>query len=187
MALSGVRSILLVDDDAALRNTLRAALAPLVDEVRACGSVEEAGAALADWLPDLALVDVVLPDGTGRDVLAALADREPQPLVVAMSGAAAPAQAFDLAQWGVHAWLDKPFTLAELDAAVERARREPPDLHPHLRDMVGRRPLTDVEAEVRDTMVREALARARHSRRGAARLLGVSRQFLQHILRRDRD
>jgi hypothetical protein len=45
----------------------------------------------------------------------------------------------------------------------------------------------DVEELARGTMVREALARSQGSRTGAARLLRVSRQLLQHILRGIRD
>jgi two-component system, response regulator RegA len=48
---------------------------------------------------------------------------------------------------------------------------------------VGRVPLHELEAEVRHAMLGEAIARAEGSRRGAARLLSVSRQLMQHMLR----
>ena len=57
------------------------------------------------------------------------------------------------------------------------------DFLPRVRGVVGERSLHEVEREVRATMVNEALTRAGGSRREAARLLKVSRQLLQHILR----
>jgi transcriptional regulator with PAS, ATPase and Fis domain len=61
---------------------------------------------------------------------------------------------------------------------------EPPDLAPHLKSAVGLVPIKSVEQTVRSTMVSEALARGGGSRRAAARVLSISRQLLQHILRK---
>ena len=55
---------------------------------------------------------------------------------------------------------------------------------PLIRQLVGHSPLSKVESEVRTLMVTEALARARGSRRAAAKMLAVSRQMLQHVLRK---
>ena len=43
--------------------------------------------------------------------------------------------------------------------------------------------MTDVESSVREAMVGEALARAKGRVRGAARLLQISRQLLQYVVR----
>lgn len=51
-----------------------------------------------------------------------------------------------------------------------------------LRTVIGRVPLQEIERWVRETAVTEALGRSRGSIRGAARVLGMSRQRLQHIL-----
>ncbi len=65
--------------------------------------------------------------------------------------------------------------------------------HPHpgldgelaakIRAAVGRIQIRELEIAVRRTMVLEALRRSNGNRRAAARLLGVSRQHLQHMLR----
>jgi hypothetical protein len=44
--------------------------------------------------------------------------------------------------------------------------------------------LEQIEEGVRDVLVDEALARSRGSKHGAARLLEITRQRLQHILRK---
>lgn len=172
-----------VEDDAELRDALAAALESPAAEFRGCGTVREALVLLATWRPDIVLLDLTLPDGTAFDVLAVLRRRRPTPVTVAISGTATPPDAFRLAEAGVRAFLAKPFTMADLRAAIERATSVPPDLGLPLRGTVGHRGLQEVESETRDGMVREALARAGGSRRGAARLLRISRQLLQHILR----
>jgi two-component system response regulator RegA len=187
MALPELACLMVVEDDAALARTLEEALAGSARLLRICRTAGEAIAALAQVRPELILLDVALPDGSAFDVLAALADVYPTPAVVAMSGSASPDESFRLAQLGVRAYLRKPLKLDELEAALVLARTRPADLRPHARSLVGLRPIHEVEAELRRTMVEEAMARAGGSRRGAARLLAVSRQLLQHMLRAFRD
>ena len=176
--------VLLVEDDASLRQTLERALRARFAEVRSAASVAEAVQLLIAFDPELLLLDVELGDGTALDVMKAVLARETVPLVVAMSGAAKPGQSFDLAQLGVRSFLPKPLNLARLDAALDDAIARAPDLRAQLRSAVGQRPIHELEEEVRETMLREALARAKGSRRGAAKLLAVSRQVIQHMLRR---
>jgi two-component system, response regulator RegA len=175
--------LMVVEDDPALARTLEDALSGAAQTVRFCRTAGEAVAALREFTPELMLLDVALPDGSAFDVLAALADVHPTPIVVAMSGTAEPSESFRLAQLGVRTYLHKPLRLDELEAALVYARTAPADLRPYARGLVGLRPIHEVEEELRKTMVEEALARAGGSRSGAARLLAVSRQLLQHMLR----
>ncbi|HMJ14489.1 MAG TPA: response regulator [Polyangiaceae bacterium] len=175
---------LIVEDDEGLRRNIGAALSARGFEVHAVASIAEARRALDQSTPDLIVLDVALPDGRAHDLVEVLRRRSPTPAVVAMSGAAAPDETFELAQAGVRAFLRKPIGLRELEAAVDRALTEPPELEQHVRSAVGHLPIRDVEQLVRSTMVNEALARAGGSRRSAARVLDISRQLLQHILRK---
>jgi two-component system, response regulator RegA len=179
-----VDRVLLVEDEGALRQTLERALAPRFGQVRSAASVREAIEMLASFEPDLLLLDVELGDGTALDVMRAALARDTVPLVVAMSGAASPTETFDLAQLGVRSFVPKPLDLRRLDAVLDEAIANAPDLRAQVRAAVGQRPIHEVEEEVRVTMLREALARAKGSRRGAAKLLAVSRQVIQHMLRR---
>lgn len=179
------RLALVVEDDERLRPVLVEALEALGFEVNQAGSVGAATSLLEARVPDLLLLDVALPDGRALDLLTVVERVSPRPSIVAVSGAAGPDESFRLAERGVRAYLVKPIQLEELARAVERALSEPPDLAPHLRSAVGRVPIKEVEATVRSTMVEEALGRGKGSRRAAARVLGISRQLLQHILRRN--
>jgi len=187
MPVRTVSRVLVVEDHEGLLATLTCALGARFPEVRACRDVSAVRTALDGWRPDLVVTDVILPDGDALDVLTLLADGEGMPCAIAISGEATPDQSFELARRGVRIYLSKPLSLERLEAAVERALTSPPDLRPQLRQVVGHAPLHVVEGEIREVMVDEAMARTRGSRRAAARLLGISRQLLQHVLRRRQD
>jgi two-component system, response regulator RegA len=178
------RSILIVEDSPQLRQSLSAALSDRAAVVFTCGSVEEVRRVLTRQSPDLILLDFDLPDGNAFDVLRELRADAPAPVVVVTSRVAGPGEAFQLAELGVRAYLTKPFGFDELLEVLTIAGR-PPDIAPFVRGMVGHASIAAVERRVRTLMVTEALARAHGSRSGAAKLLAISRQMLQHILRRD--
>ena len=180
----GPKSCLVVEDDERLCAAIAEALVALGFRVRIVGSIKAAQAALAEGPPDLLVLDVALPDGRAVDLLDFLQNVSPAPCVVAISGAAGPEESFELAARGVRAYLKKPLNLEELEAGITRALSEPPDLAAHVKSVVGRAPVHQVEQLVRDTMVQEALARGKGNRRQASRVLGISRQLLQHILRK---
>ena len=72
--------------------------------------------------PDLILLDLHLPDMSGEDVATALRASEETcdiPIVI-LSGAAHPAQRRRLLEQGVHAYLTKPYKVAEMIELVEQ-------------------------------------------------------------------
>lgn len=178
-----MKRILVVEDDSSLRRALSAALSPRASALTACGTVAAARAELHAFQPDVVVLDVALPDGDAFDVLDAVDALAAMPLVLAVSGQASPDQSFRLAQRGVRAFLPKPLDLTTLERTLEDVLAQPPDLVPHLRAAVGHAPVHDVEKVVRRTMVAEALGRSHGSKNGAAKILHVSRQLLQHMLR----
>jgi CheY-like chemotaxis protein len=71
--LHGTRgSVLVVDDDAASRALVRRQLAGGGWEIREAANGEEALAAVTQWLPDIIVLDLVMPVLDGFGVLAAL-------------------------------------------------------------------------------------------------------------------
>jgi len=177
---------LVVEDNSTLLKTLERTLTGRGYSARACGTVAAARHVLREWSPELLVLDVELPDGDAFDVLRDASELPASPVVIAMSGVAGPSESFRLAQLGVRNYLTKPLRLEALEHAIDEALRAPPDMTPHVRAQVGHVPVRELERRVRRTMVAEALARAGGSRRGAARLLNVSRQLLQHMLRSTR-
>lgn len=177
--------LLVVEDNERLRAMLTQVLSERAAEVRGAASVAEAAALVHTWRPDAVVLDFTLPDGDGLDVLRLIADNGPLPTVVAISGAAEPSETFRLAQLGVRAFVPKPIQAEALQRALDVALDTAPDMVPIVRAAVGHASIQEVEAAVRATMVSEALARTSGSRNAAARLLAVSRQFLQHVLKKD--
>jgi DNA-binding NtrC family response regulator len=183
--LRPVERALLVEDDVALRAAIARILAGWGDvAVAEAGSAAEARQHLTDGPPpDLVIIDVRLPDDSAFGVLDTASQLSPAPIVVAMSGKASPDEAFQLAQRGVRKYLRKPFSIEQLTATVEAALREAPQIQPIISAWVGRVPMRELQQEVRRVMVTEALARTDGSRSGAARLLHVTRQAVQQMLR----
>lgn len=177
-----IERVLVVEDDASLRAAIAGAVRSWGPQVLEAGTARQAKALLAP-VPDLIIIDIRLPDEPAFAVLEAVSKLWPVPITIAMSGRASPGEAFRLARLGVRAYLAKPFSIEDLNATVEAARRDTPMLDPSVTDFVGRVPLRVLQNKVRDVMVRQALALTGGSRSGAARLLAVSRQAVQQILR----
>ena len=177
-----LRRVLLVEDHAPLRAAVASHFRRTGVEVLEAATTHGAIAFLTS-APDLILCDVCLPDGSAFDVFDASKHLSPEPLKIAISGAASAEEAFRLAQVGALAYLAKPFSLQDLADAVERVRREAPDLDSLVRASVGSVPLLDMQRQVRAAMVDQALALASESRSAAARLLDISRQAVQQFTR----
>lgn len=112
--------ILVVDDESANRRMMRELLEPLGYVVREAADGEEALEAVAREVPDLVLLDVMMPRRDGHSVCRALkADPRTRlvPVVMLTSLDQLPdrVRALDL---GVDDYLTKPFEVAELAARV---------------------------------------------------------------------
>ena len=176
------KHVLVVEDNAALREMLARVLEARGWQVSTAETVAQVAAIDEHDTPRFVVVDVDLPDGSAFDVLEHV-DRWPvAPAIVAMSGVASPDAAFRLAQAGVREYLTKPLSADELTEALARATTAP-DLRPQLRRVVGWVGVHEVEKSVRDALLDEALERTNGNRSAAARLLRVSRQLLQHMVR----
>jgi DNA-binding response OmpR family regulator len=131
--------VLLVEDDVALRGVLAAALRRHGMRVAETGTAAEALADLRYERPDLILLDVHLPDGSGWDVAAASRGADPPVVTVAMSGQ--PVSPTELRERRVGAFLRKPFAIEELLRVVdarsaggdEGSAIEPPSSVMHIR------------------------------------------------------
>jgi DNA-binding NtrC family response regulator len=171
----------LVIQSAGAAQTTAEQVARVATEVHVATSIAEARALLAETLPALAVLDLDLDEEAGFELLSGHRGHTPAWIVV--SDDAEPIRAFRLGQLGVRSYLPKPLDTALLERALHAALEHAPDLTPHLRAAVGHLPVHEIERMARKTMMTEALARSRGSKTGAAKLLCVSRQLLQHMVR----
>jgi DNA-binding response OmpR family regulator len=106
------RTVLLVEDEAPLRRVIARNLTQRGHRPVAVDSVGEAIAALATCLPDVVVLDISLPDGTGWDVLRWL--RNLHRTVVVIICSAIPPSPHMLAEFRPDAVVLKPFSIAVL-------------------------------------------------------------------------
>jgi two-component system nitrogen regulation response regulator GlnG len=118
-------SILVADDDAAIRTVLNQALSRAGYEVRSTSNA----ATLWRWISqgdgDLVITDVVMPDENAFDLLPRIKKVRPELPVIIMSAQNTFMTAVRASERGAYEYLPKPFDLKELTAIVGRALSEP--------------------------------------------------------------
>ena len=86
MGLRTGRKILIVDDEPAITETLAVIFSQHGYEARTAVSAEEAIDAIAQWEPDIAILDVMLPQMNGIDLAIVLRANHPRCRLVLFSG-----------------------------------------------------------------------------------------------------
>ncbi|MDR0346600.1 MAG: response regulator transcription factor [Nocardiopsaceae bacterium] len=126
--------ILLVDDEPRIRDFISRALSGAGYAIDcADGGGEGLRLARAGGY-DLVILDLVMPDIDGRQVLTELVAEQPEQAVLVLSCLADVASKVDCLELGARDYLTKPFSLAELLARVRvRLRGEPHQLSEPLR------------------------------------------------------
>jgi two-component system nitrogen regulation response regulator GlnG len=119
------RTILVADDDRAIRTVLSQALGRSGYTVRATSSAGTLWRWVEDGEGDLVITDVVMPDENGLDLVPRIRRVRPELRVVVMSAQSTFMTALKAAQRGAFEYLPKPFDLKELLAVVERALAAP--------------------------------------------------------------
>ncbi len=114
--------VLLVEDDRALRQTLRDALLVEGYIVHTAASLAEGQALAANAQPDLVLLDLGLPDGEGQTLLATLRQRASIPVIL-ISARHGETEKIALLDAGADDYLVKPFSVSELLARMRVALR----------------------------------------------------------------
>jgi two-component system, LuxR family, response regulator FixJ len=120
-ATATVPLIQVVDDDVSIQSLFRTICAQAGYEVRIYGSVTAFQARSADDRPGCLVLDLMLPDGTGIDVLQQLSQQGDHIPVVFMSGMASVAEAVCALKLGSLDFVQKPFDLACMREALDRA------------------------------------------------------------------
>jgi two-component system response regulator HydG len=114
-------SILVVDDDTTVRETLVEFFQALGHNARGAATATEARRALAAHAPDVALIDLRLPDAQDLRLLEAIRADDPEVVVIVLTGHADVPTAVRAMQQGATDFLEKPVDLEALEAAVANA------------------------------------------------------------------
>ena len=114
-------SVLVVDDDDTIRETLVEFFQALGYRARAAASATEGRRAIAEHSPDVALVDLRLPDADGITLLEAIRADDPEVAVIMLTGHADVATAVRAMRQGAADFLEKPVDLDALQTVVTAA------------------------------------------------------------------
>lgn len=114
-------SILLVDDDRHLLESMAGWLREQGYRVQAAPGYQTAVAALQKETPDLVLADVRLPDGDGFDLLAWCQEHRPGLTVILLTGYGTVETGIEALRAGAFDLLTKPLIDEELEMAIDRA------------------------------------------------------------------
>ena len=114
-------TILIADDDGAIRTVLEQALGRAGYEVRATANAATLWRWIGDGQGDLVITDVVMPDENGLDLLPRIRKMSPEIPIIVMSAQSTIMTAIKAAERGAYEYLPKPFDLKELINVVQRA------------------------------------------------------------------
>jgi two-component system nitrogen regulation response regulator GlnG len=118
-------TILVADDDAAIRTVLNQALSRAGHTVRLTSNAATLWRWVAEGEGDVVITDVVMPDGNAFDLLPRIKRSRPDLPIVVMSAQNTFMTAIRASEKGAYEYLPKPFDLKELIAIVGRALAEP--------------------------------------------------------------
>lgn len=163
--------VLIVDDDAAFARALARGLERAGYETAVALDGDSALAALDETSFDRACVDLRLGTDSGLDLLESLLERQPELIVVILTGYASIATAVEATRRGARDYRAKPVGVAEVIAALEGEAQE---------TEIPEEPLS------LSRLKWEHIQRVLHEHDGnisaAARALGVHRRSLQRML-----
>jgi two-component system, NtrC family, response regulator len=113
--------ILIIDDDAEIRQTMESLLARIGHAHRTAATLSEGLKELAsgDW--DVVFLDISLPDGNGLDALPAVQAAACAPEIIVLTGRGGPEGAEIAIQGGVWDYLVKPASIKEIMLTLDRA------------------------------------------------------------------
>jgi two-component system nitrogen regulation response regulator GlnG len=130
-------TILVADDDAAIRTVLNQALSRAGYTVRLTSNANTLWRWVSSGDGDLVITDVVMPDENIFDILPRIKKLRPELPVLVMSAQNTFMTAIKASEKGAYEYLPKPFDLKELTSIVSRALEEPKVKKPVEIDDIG--------------------------------------------------
>ena len=118
---NATEQILVVDDDQAIRWTLREALQSWGFVAIEADSVADAIKHFETELPSAVLLDIDLPDGSGLDVLRVIKRDHPDAIVIMITGNVQIENTISALRGGAYDFIGKPINLEELRVTIRNA------------------------------------------------------------------
>lgn len=166
--------LLIVEDDAALRERLARAFEKRGLQVRTAASAAEAAARVAEESPEMVVLDLRMPDGHGLDLISTIKESDPTTRIVVLTGYGSIATAVEAVRRGAAHYLTKPADADQILAAF--ARLEQDSVVPPMLPMS----LDRLEWEHINRVLLECAGNVSET----ARVLGIHRRSLQRKLSR---
>jgi len=113
-------TILVADDDGAIRTVVSQALGRAGFEVRTTSNAATLWRWVSDGEGDLVITDVVMPDENGLDLIPKILDCRPELRIIVMSAQNTLMTALKATERGAFEYLPKPFDINELVSSVRR-------------------------------------------------------------------
>ena len=128
--------VVLVDDHHMFRSGVRAELGDRVAVVAEADDVADAVAVIEQWSPEVVLLDVHLPSGTGREVIEAVVAAGVDTRFLALSVSDAAEDVIDVVRAGARGYVTKSISGDDLVDAISRVREGDAVFSPRLAGFV---------------------------------------------------
>jgi two-component system, OmpR family, response regulator RegX3 len=125
--MAGRRTILMVEDETSITEPLAEALDREGFDTRVAGTVADALSEAEQEMPDLVLLDVMLPDGSGYDVARTLRERSKVPIIMLTARGEETDRIVGL-ELGADDYIVKPFSAREVAARIRAVLRRAGDV-----------------------------------------------------------
>ncbi|MFN3532556.1 MAG: sigma-54-dependent transcriptional regulator [Candidatus Brocadia sp.] len=119
--MSSKAIILIVDDEETIRFSIKEFLEGQGYEVIVAETCEQAQEKINEFLPDLVLLDLRLPNMGGIELLEKVKTKDPNALIIVMTGYGSVDSAVEAMKIGAYDYLEKPFRTEHLKLVIEKA------------------------------------------------------------------
>lgn len=115
--------VFLLEDDGGIRGLIKVALEMNGTEVAVFSSLKDFTAALESHYPDVALLDIMLPDGSGLEALKFVKEKNPETACIMLTALGKEEDKVRGLNLGADDYIVKPFSVLELTARVNACMR----------------------------------------------------------------
>ncbi len=116
--------LLIIDDDDGIRRTLELHLKDSFSEVTTADSLAHGKSAWTSQSPDIVILDLMLPDGTGLQLLQQMYEANSTAVVIMITGQHEMEYAVEAMKHGAFNYINKPLDIHELNSALDSAQQQ---------------------------------------------------------------